>query len=230
MKTGAPELIIDENRRSRADPRDRSFRARTERRELFWWLLVTGVGHFGEPTVGTICLRTGPLLMTSGHFAGSFWGPNCRDNLLTNRSTFDDFWSLWWIILGSQLSGQSAYEPVHFWWLLVTLLGHFGEPTVGTICLRTGPLLMTSGHFAGSFWGANCRDNLLTNRSTFDDQNGSLFPLSPPLQPQLPFKFLLTFLTPPPGGRNRPTGVPELSPLEIHQKTANCRWKPALPS
>ena len=62
-----------------------------------------------------------------------------------------DFWDFRWpgpalkidtlgVSLGRQLSGISAYEPGRFLIPFITFRGHFGEPTVGDICLRTGPL------------------------------------------------------------------------------------------
>ena len=74
----------------------------------FLALFINLGGHFGDPIVEEGCLRTGSLFGTFHDFGGSLWGANCRGWLLTNRSNFWHFSSLWGISLGSQLSRMAA--------------------------------------------------------------------------------------------------------------------------
>merc|ERR1712023_414655 len=75
-------------------------------RFTFLAFFITLEGQFGKPIAEDGCLRTGPLFGTFHHFGRSVLGASCRGWLLTNRSTFWHFSSLWGVTLGSQLESQ----------------------------------------------------------------------------------------------------------------------------
>ena len=88
---------------------------------------ITLRGHFEEPNVETICLRTGPLFDTFHHSLGSLAEAKCRDNLLTNRAISSCLSLLFGVVLGSQMSRQSADGQCHCLIPSVTL----GQPCGG---------------------------------------------------------------------------------------------------